>query len=83
MRVLTQRMVRRANSYQWPVIAREIDARVGHQGGEPGDKVEQLKHHVQMEYETRAIAGLAQETHDAREGINAFSEKRKPKFEGR
>lgn len=38
---------------------------------------------TQMEYETRAIAGLAQETFDAREGIKAFSEKRKPKFEGR
>jgi 2-(1,2-epoxy-1,2-dihydrophenyl)acetyl-CoA isomerase len=38
---------------------------------------------TQMEYETRAIAGLAQETHDAREGIKAFSEKRKPNFEGR
>jgi 2-(1,2-epoxy-1,2-dihydrophenyl)acetyl-CoA isomerase len=38
---------------------------------------------TQMEYETRAIAGLALATHDAREGIRAFSEKRKPQFEGR
>lgn len=38
---------------------------------------------TQMEMETRAIAGLAAHTRDAREGFKAFSEKRKPRFEGR
>ncbi len=38
---------------------------------------------TQMELETRAIAGLTRYTRDAREGIKAFSEKRKPQFEGR
>ncbi|MBI2800945.1 MAG: enoyl-CoA hydratase/isomerase family protein [Gammaproteobacteria bacterium] len=38
---------------------------------------------TQMELETRAIAGLTRYTRDAREGIQAFSEKRKPQFEGR
>ncbi|MSR13575.1 MAG: enoyl-CoA hydratase [Gammaproteobacteria bacterium] len=38
---------------------------------------------TQMELETRAISGLALHTHDAREGIAAFSAKRKPTFEGR
>lgn len=38
---------------------------------------------TQMEYETRAIAGLTRYTRDAREGITAFSEKRKPVFQGK
>lgn len=38
---------------------------------------------TQMEMETRAIAGLSANTRDAREGFKAFSEKRKPVFEGR
>jgi len=38
---------------------------------------------TQMEMETRAIAGLSAHTRDAREGFKAFSEKRKPNFEGR
>lgn len=38
---------------------------------------------TQMELETRAISGLAAHTRDAREGFTAFSEKRKPVFEGR
>ncbi|MGE3773228.1 MAG: enoyl-CoA hydratase/isomerase family protein [Gammaproteobacteria bacterium] len=38
---------------------------------------------TQMEMETRAIAGLSAYTRDAREGFKAFSEKRKPTFEGR
>jgi 2-(1,2-epoxy-1,2-dihydrophenyl)acetyl-CoA isomerase len=38
---------------------------------------------TQMELETRAISGLSLHTRDAREGITAFSEKRKPSFEGR
>ena len=38
---------------------------------------------TQMEMETRAIAGLAANTRDAREGFKAFAEKRKPTFEGR
>lgn len=37
---------------------------------------------TQMEFETRAISGLADDTHDAREGITAFAAKRKPKFRG-
>lgn len=37
---------------------------------------------TQMEHETRAIAGLTKYTHDAREGIRSFSEKRKPEFKG-
>ncbi len=37
---------------------------------------------TQMEYETRAIAGLTRYTRDAREGIAAFSQKRKPEFHG-
>lgn len=38
---------------------------------------------TQMENETRSIANLARDTRDAREGIQAFSEKRAPRFEGR
>lgn len=38
---------------------------------------------TQMEMETRAIAGLTAHTRDSREGFKAFSEKRKPVFEGR
>lgn len=38
---------------------------------------------TQMELETRAIAGLTKYSRDAREGIAAFGEKRKPVFEGR
>jgi 2-(1,2-epoxy-1,2-dihydrophenyl)acetyl-CoA isomerase len=37
---------------------------------------------TQMELETRAISDLAQNTHDGREGIMAFAEKRKPDFRG-
>lgn len=37
----------------------------------------------QMEAEAREIAGLASETHDAREGVAAFLEKRAPNFVGR
>lgn len=38
---------------------------------------------TQMEYETRAIGSLADTTHDAREGITAFLEKRAAGFKGR
>lgn len=38
---------------------------------------------TQMELETRAIAGLACYSKDAKEGFRAFSEKRKPAFEGK
>lgn len=37
---------------------------------------------TQMEMETRAIAGLAGKTVDAKEGFRAFAEKRKPIFQG-
>ena len=37
--------------------AREIDARVGHQGGEPGDKVERLKHHVRCHLGSASSSG--------------------------
>jgi 2-(1,2-epoxy-1,2-dihydrophenyl)acetyl-CoA isomerase len=38
---------------------------------------------TQMELETRAIAGLACYSKDAKEGFRAFGEKRKPSFEGK
>jgi len=38
---------------------------------------------TQMELETRAISGLACYSKDAKEGFRAFSEKRKPAFEGK
>lgn len=38
---------------------------------------------TQMEQEARAIAGLATDTRDGREGIAAFAARRKPAFEGR
>ncbi|MCP3976103.1 MAG: enoyl-CoA hydratase [bacterium] len=52
-------------------------------------KVKELLHNsftgtleTQMEFEARGIAGLTH-THDGREGVAAFSEKRAPNFEGR
>jgi enoyl-CoA hydratase/carnithine racemase len=36
-----------------------------------------------MELETRAIAGLACYSKDAKEGFKAFTEKRKASFEGK
>jgi 2-(1,2-epoxy-1,2-dihydrophenyl)acetyl-CoA isomerase len=38
---------------------------------------------TQMEMETRAIAGLTAYSNDTREGFKAFTEKRKPLFEGK
>ena len=38
---------------------------------------------TQMEFETRAIAGLAANTEDAKEGVAAFVEKKKYTFKGR
>jgi 2-(1,2-epoxy-1,2-dihydrophenyl)acetyl-CoA isomerase len=38
---------------------------------------------TQMELETRAIAGLACYSKDAKEGFKAFTEKRKASFEGK
>ena len=38
---------------------------------------------TQMELETRAIAGLACYSQDAKEGFKSFSEKRKPAFQGK
>ena len=44
--LLTQMMIGRANSYQWPVIAGEVYTGIRHQGGEPSDKVQRLEHPV-------------------------------------
>ena len=38
---------------------------------------------TQLEMETRAIAGLARESEDAVNAINAFVRKEKPEFKGR
>ena len=62
MRVLTQRMVRRANSYQWPVIAREVNARSGDQRSQSGHEVERLKHHVGGALPIRRLQSLVNET---------------------